>query len=122
MGFRKTHDLAVRTGTYTGSDGKEKGRYENVGHVLTGDDGGKLYCLKRTFNPAGVANPENRDTVVLSVFEVREHGDTQPARSSRPVESYPGTPAPAPQSAGGGGGAPFDDDIPFMPHEYRSLA
>ncbi len=121
MGYRKTHDLAVAVGRYTDRDGKERNRYENVGHVLTGDDGGKLYCVKRTFAPAGVPNPEGRDTVVLAVFEVREPGqqrDTAPAR--RPMESYPSTPARQPAPAAGGD--PYNDDIPFAPAEYRSLA
>ena len=118
MAYRKTHDLAVAVGRYTDRDGKERNRYENAGHVLTGDDGGKLYCLKRTFNPAGVPNPDGRDTVVLAVFEVREPGQQAPAR--RPMESYPSTPARQPAPAAGGD--PYNDDIPFTPAEYRSLA
>lgn len=112
MGYRKTHDLAVAVGRYTDRDGKERNRYENVGHVLTGDDGGKLYCVKRTFAPAGVPNPEGRDTVVLAVFEVREPGqqrDTAPA--SRPMESYPSTPArPVREPVTT---EDFDDSVPF---------
>ena len=53
MSFRKVQDLAVKVGSYTGSDGREKGRYENVGHVLESERGEKLVCLKRTFSPAG---------------------------------------------------------------------
>lgn len=125
MAFRKTHDLAVRTGSYTGSDGKEKGRYENVGHVLTGDDGGKLYCLKRTFNPAGVPNPEGRDTVVLSVFEVREvryeRGSQAPTQQQR-AEVERSRATPVRETAPASGGDPFSDEIPFGPHGFGSVA
>ena len=37
MSWTKTHDLAVVTGSYT-HNGKEKKRYENVGHVMQGDE------------------------------------------------------------------------------------
>lgn len=65
----KLKDLAVKTGSYTTAAGETKGRYENVGHILQMDDGRKIMLLKRTFNPAGVPNPDHRDWVILSVFE-----------------------------------------------------
>jgi hypothetical protein len=68
----KTHDLAVKTGTYTDRQGNEKGRWKNVGSVLETNDGGRVIILDRTFNPAGVPNPEGRDTVMLSMFEPKE--------------------------------------------------
>lgn len=110
MSYRKIADLAVKTGTYTGADGRDKGRYENVGHVLQDDSGAKLYCLKRTFSPAGVPNPDNRDTVILSVFEPRE---AEPPRASRPMESYPSTPPRPARETASAGADPYNDDIPF---------
>jgi hypothetical protein len=111
--WTKTHDLAVRTGTYQGTDGKDKGRYENVGHVLRGDNDEKLLLLKRTFNPAGVPNPDGRDTVILSMFEVRDRngqGEGPTAAQAADVESRPSAPAPRQTTAAAG---EFDDDIPF---------
>ena len=97
MSWTKTHDLAVVTGSYM-HNGKEKKRYENVGHVMQGDDGGKMICLKRTFNPAGLP-PDGRDTVVLSMFEPRPRDDAPPpavvTRSAPPPPMDP------------------SDDIPF---------
>lgn len=71
MSYRKTHDIAVKTGSYE-KDGKTKNRYENVGYVLTAEDGGKMYFLNRTFNPAGVPHFDGAsESVLLSMFEVR---------------------------------------------------
>lgn len=82
MSAKKTHDLVIKTGTYTDKEGKEKGRYENVGALLEKDDGGKFILLNRTFNPAGCLNPDGRSTVIISMFEpkAKEEG-------TKPVES-----------------------------------
>lgn len=66
--MKKAYDLAVKTGEYV-KDGETKGRYENVGAVMQGDNG-PFIIMKRTFNPAGVPNPEDRDTCVISCFAV----------------------------------------------------
>ena len=71
----KIADLAVAVGKY-GKGGTTKNRYKNVGTVLQTDNGGKMYLLDRTFNPAGVPNPDGRDTVILSVFDVNDVADT----------------------------------------------
>lgn len=71
MGFKKTHDLAVKVGTYE-KNGETKGKYENVGSVMKDEDGSSMILLKRTFNPAGVPNPDNKDSVIISRFEIKE--------------------------------------------------
>jgi len=95
MATRKTHDLAVKTGTYTDRNGNEKGRWQNIGRILEMDDGGKVILIDRTFNPAGVPNPDNRDSVMVSMFEPREKEQEAPA--------------PKPQRSGG----ISQDDVPF---------
>ena len=97
MSYQKTHDLTVKVGEYQ-KGGETKGRYENVGQILSDGDN-KLLLLKRTFNPAGVPNPDDKDSVILSVFPVREQG------------------APKDAPAAGGG---FDDAIPFAPRHWMS--
>lgn len=94
-------DLVVKTGSYTDRDGNTKNRYENIGKVMQGNDG--LYLLlKKTFNPAGVETQPGKDMIVVSVFDQREKGDSQPARREAPPQR-PDTSAP-----------PTDDpDIPF---------
>lgn len=91
MSYSKTHDLAVKVGEYT-KNGETKGRYINVGMVLS-DGQNDLFLLNRTFNPAGVPNPDGKDSVLLSKFAVREQ-ETAKAK-------------PRADEAG------FDDRIPF---------
>ena len=99
MGFRKTHDIAVKTGTYQ-KNGETKNQYENVGYVLTGDDGGKMHCINRTFNPAGVPAEGSASSVLLYIFEIRAKHEGQQASA--------GSTAPADQGPPADGG-----DIPF---------
>ena len=73
---QKIRDLAVKTGSYTDNQGNEKGRWQNVGSLMKGDDGGEFIILHRWFSPAGVPNPDNRDSVVLSCFKLRDQQDS----------------------------------------------
>ena len=68
---KKIKDLAVKVGTYE-SNGKTKNRYVNVGLVLQKDDGGEFILINRTFNPAGVPNPDGKDTVLISAFDPKD--------------------------------------------------
>lgn len=68
---QKLFDAAVKTGEYVDGQGQTKGRYENIGTVMQGDNG-MFLVLKRTFNPAGVPNPENKDSVLISFFEPKQ--------------------------------------------------
>ena len=107
MAMRKVQDLAVKVGSYM-KDGQEKNRYENVGHILQGDDGSKMILLKRTFNPAGVPNPDNRDSIILYRFDIS--GQAQATAPQAPAPQAPAPQAPAQQGGGFGG---TDNDIPF---------
>ena len=75
--MKKLYDLAVKTGSYTNKAGEEKGNWENVGTIMQKDDGNKMILLKRTFNPAGVPNPDNRDSVILSMFAPKAKEDVR---------------------------------------------
>ncbi len=68
--MEKIYDIVAKVGTYE-KNRETKGRYENVGVVMDGDNG-KFIIMKRTFNPAGVPNEQNRDTVILSLFKPKE--------------------------------------------------
>ena len=90
----KIKDIAVKVSEYQ-SQGQTKGRWQNVGSLMQSDDGGQFIILNRWFNPAGVPNPENRDSVVLSCFD-------------------PNNQQQAPQNASQGFQAPGNpDDPPF---------
>jgi hypothetical protein len=71
MGTVKTHDLAVKVGSYE-KDGKTKGRYKNVGMILKKDDGGEMILIDPTFNFAAVTRPEGKDSVIVSKFDVKK--------------------------------------------------
>ena len=78
---KKVADLAVKTGTYQ-KGGETKNRYENIGSVFQDDNGGEFMTLKRTFNPAGVPNPDNKDSVIISKFAVREQTEAPEPQAS----------------------------------------
>ncbi len=88
MAAHKIKDLAVKVGSYTDSQGQEKGRYQNVGSLMRSDEGNEFIVLNRWFNPAGVPNPENRDSVLISCFEPKQQQQHQQGW---------GQPSPAPQ-------------------------
>jgi len=111
MAATKIRDLAVRVSEYTDAQGQPKGRYENVGSMMKGEDGGIFLIFKRTFNPAGVPNPEGRDSLMISCFELRDQQQgqhNQQQRQAPPQQNQP-------QSVAGGPGPEndFEDDIPF---------
>ena len=90
----KKYDLAVKVGEYQ-KDGETKGRYLNVGAMLEGENGPYL-VLERSFNPAGVPNPENRSSVIVSLFTPKPR-DGQQAR----------------ETASEAAAKDFDDDLKF---------
>jgi len=96
MGFKETHDIAVKVGSYQ-KDGQTKGRYENVGYVLTGEDGSKMHFINRTFNPAGVPHEDGKaeSAVLVSVFEIKEKQGEKYTRDNP------------------GQGTGFQSDVPF---------
>lgn len=101
--MKKVYDMAVKTGSYQ-KDGETKNRYENIGSVMKGDDGSFL-ILKRTFNPAGVPNPDNKDSVIVSLFEVDKQNKPQQSQQQQAPQQQ--------QQAQQGYDNNFDDNIPF---------
>ena len=67
---KKVYALAVKIG--------EK-NWLNVGAVLEKDDGGRFIILGRTFNPAGVPNPDNKSSLIISMFEPKQKDGDKPA-------------------------------------------
>ena len=111
MAYRRTKDVCVVVGEYQNSQGITKKRFENVGVVLTGDDGNSFILLDRWFNPAGVPQSGRGDPakVALALFEPSEPG--QQRTQTQPLAPVPGTPVHAPGAAPRGND--LDDDIPF---------
>ena len=72
----KIKDLAAKTGEYQDANtGEMKANWQNVGAIMKKDDGSTFVILDRTFNPAGVPNPDNRSNVILGAFDVRVKGE-----------------------------------------------
>jgi hypothetical protein len=69
----KTHDLAVKVGSYTNQQGETKSRYQNVGALMQGDKG-QFIMLAKWFNPAGVQDDRGGESILISVFEPKEKG------------------------------------------------
>ena len=67
---KKVYDLSVKIG--------EK-NWLNVGAVLEKDDGGRFIILERSFNPAGVPNPDNKSSLIISMFEPKSKDGDKPA-------------------------------------------
>lgn len=100
MAMKRIKDVAVKVGTYQ-SGGETKNKWENVGSLVEFDDGGQGLFLKRTFNPAGVPNPDGKEDLLLSFFDIKD----KPAGGGGNSGGRQRAAAPSP--------APGDDEIPF---------
>lgn len=99
---RATHNLSVKVGEYTNNQGEIKGRWKNIGRMIQADDGSSYLIMDRTFNPAGVINPDNRDAITISLFEVEDQQQAAPVPQRAAPQRAAAVPAQGP-----------DDDIPF---------
>lgn len=110
----KKYDLAVKVGEYQDNQGNTKGRYENIGAVMDKGDGPYI-LLKRTFNPAGMPNPDNRDSIVVSCYEPKQQQSRQ-AAGNYPNQTMQSQVTP-PQQQAPQQQAPqqpqYDSDLPF---------
>jgi hypothetical protein len=95
----KKYDLAIKTGTYKNQEGLEKGRYETLGEIHTGRDGG-FFARMNAFRLLGIAMAavaRGDDSIIVSLFT--------PQTANQPSASTNSTQAPP--------AAYYDDDIPF---------
>ena len=67
----KKYDIVATIGTYTDQNGEQKRRYKNVGAEMIGENGPFL-LIDKTFNPAGLVQDPNKDSVLLSLYEPQE--------------------------------------------------
>ena len=100
---QKLYDIAVKTGEYQTPSGETKARWQNVGSVFQGQDGGQFILLSRWFNPAGVPDLSGKggDSVIMSCFEPRQDGQQQ-APAPQPVAATRKPAAPSQPSRGAG--------------------
>ncbi|MDP1527704.1 MAG: hypothetical protein Q8M20_18020 [Rhodocyclaceae bacterium] len=97
----KKYDLAVKTGTYKAQDGTDKGRYETLGEIHPGRDGGYFARINafRMLGLAMAAVARGDDSVLVSLFTPT--GTQAPAA---PGQQATNSAPPLP---------PYDDDYPF---------
>ena len=81
----KKYDVCVKNGEYIGKDGATKTKWLKVGALMS-DDNGEYIILDRTFNPAGVANPENKGGVLLSLFPAKDSQNRAPQSNPAPSQ------------------------------------
>lgn len=86
---RKIFDLAVKTGSYTNSQGETKGRYQNVGALMQGDDGGQFIMLASWFNPAGIPRKDGSESVLISCFAPKDNQSAPPQQQQRQQQAAP---------------------------------
>lgn len=73
--------LLIKTGEYTNANGEIKGRYLNLGVIMQGKNGGEYALLDPSIDLAGallkqnIAREENRDSLMVSIFENEQKGD-----------------------------------------------
>ncbi|MCD6006861.1 hypothetical protein [Halomonas sp. IOP_31] len=105
---QKLRDLVVKTGTYT-VNGEEKARWQNIGALMKSDDGGEFVILHRWFNPAGIPNPDNRDSLLVSCFKPDQNGQGGQQRQAPPQQQ----PQQQPPQQQNGWDQGMDSEIPF---------
>ena len=107
----KLYDIAAVTGEYTDRDGNQKKRYQNVGAVMQGQNGGQFILLEKWFSPAGLPDPQGRGNVMLSCFEPRQQGQQGGSYAQQPQQG--GGYAQQPKRGGGYAQQDLSDEIPF---------
>lgn len=82
---KKIKDLAVRTGSYTGGDGQEKGRYMGCGALMEADDGNQFLMLNRFINYSALPRKQGSESILISMFDPRERSDGGGSAANKPA-------------------------------------
>lgn len=84
--MKKVKDLVVKIGTYT-TGGQEKTRWKTIGALMEGDSGQFLF-LDRSFNPAGVPFKEGSESIIVSMFDVKDKVSEQTQHNKEKQNAY----------------------------------
>lgn len=68
---KKLYTLSVKVKEHTLPNGEVRKKYLPIGMMLEGEKGPYI-IIDRTFNPAGVQNPDDRTGVIVSMFEPKD--------------------------------------------------
>jgi hypothetical protein len=86
----KMYDLVVKVGEYTDGQGHKKGRFQNIGAMMEGKDGGAPFLmLAKWFSPAGVTDFSGKggESVLISCYEPK--GADGQASQDKPAAAKP---------------------------------
>jgi hypothetical protein len=87
---KRLKDLAVKTGSYTDATGATKNRYQNIGVMMEGNDGGSYLLLDPLINLAAVPREAGKDRIMVSMFDPKVEGQQPPQRApQRPQDDVP---------------------------------
>ncbi|TXH46292.1 MAG: hypothetical protein E6Q97_29865 [Desulfurellales bacterium] len=77
--------LVVKNGSYEDRDGKQRGRYVEVGHLHEAKDGGQYITLDAHINLAAFPRREGDTRVMVSMYdnEKKEEGRERPRQQER---------------------------------------
>lgn len=84
---KRKFDMAVKVGQYQDQSGATKNRYQNIGVIMQGDDGGHYALIDPLINLAAVPREAGKDRVMVSLFEPRNDAQQQAARPQRAAQS-----------------------------------
>lgn len=90
----KKYDMAVKTGQYKNAEGLDKNRYENLGEIHSGRDGG-FFARLNAFRLLGVAMAavaRGDDSIIVSLFDPQTSNG--PAPSNTGIARASSQPAP----------------------------
>ena len=114
-----TRRLTAKVGEYQ-KDGQTKGRYVDVGALLSNQNG-EYILLNPSVSLSGILAMQNamsqqpRTNVMISIFD--SDNQQQQAPQAQPQQQQ----APQQQAQGGGGAQGFDDDVQFAQYERNSI-
>lgn len=86
MGTKKLYDAVIKNGSYE-VNGETKNRYVNCGAILESEFGPYL-MLDRTINYGAFPNPDDRGTLLISLFKPKDK-DAQPYQAPKDDSEVP---------------------------------
>jgi len=102
----KVYDLVIKTSEYTDNQNQVKGKYTKLGVVMSGQDGGQFMLLEPCVDIAGCLMLQNimasakgqqeRDSVMVSMFEPQQQGQQPQGNNNQPMGGQ-GQPQQQPQ-------------------------
>lgn len=112
--------ITAKTDEYTNDQGETKGRYVNIGVILSNDNG-EYVLLDPAVNLSGILQKQN----MLAAKKLKAGGNAKIGTSvicsiftDQPREQAPPAQQAAPPSSGGD----YNDDIPFAQFERGTFA